>query len=53
MPIDVTLGDLEADTTYHYRVVASNDNGVSRGVDRTFTTSPVPPESKERRPQPG
>jgi hypothetical protein len=44
VPIDVTLGDLEADTTYHYRVVASNDKGVSRGVDRTFTTSPVPPE---------
>jgi hypothetical protein len=44
VPIDVTLGDLEADTTYHYRVVASNDKGVSQGVDRTFTTSPVPPE---------
>jgi len=30
-------------TTYHYRVVATNDEGTTEGPDRTFTTYPTPP----------
>jgi len=30
--------DLEADTTYHYRVVAHNSDGTTYAEDRTFTT---------------
>ncbi len=33
-----TLTGLLAGTTYHYRLVASNDGGTTRGADRTFTT---------------
>jgi sugar lactone lactonase YvrE/phosphodiesterase/alkaline phosphatase D-like protein len=29
-------------TTYHYRVVATNSNGISRGADKTFTTLKLP-----------
>jgi hypothetical protein len=47
----VTLAGLQADTTYQYRIVASNDNANSEGgpaqvVDgegREFTTAPTPP----------
>lgn len=36
----VELGNaLRADTTYHYRIVATNNKGTSRGEDRTFTTT--------------
>ena len=40
-PVTVTtgIGDLEPATTYHVRLVASNDRGVSDGSDVTFTTS--------------
>jgi alpha-tubulin suppressor-like RCC1 family protein len=38
-PTSVTLGDLLAGNTYHYRVVAENSGGVARGADLTFTTS--------------
>src|SRR4029078_1749832 len=43
-----TIGGLQPATTYHARVVASNDRGVTQGEDGTFTTlagaqaSPVP-----------
>src|SRR5207248_6428799 len=29
---------LEASTTFHFRIVATNGGGTTRGVDRTFTT---------------
>jgi hypothetical protein len=32
------LEGLSPDTTYHYRLVAANENGPSRGEDQTFTT---------------
>lgn len=32
------LTDLQAGTTYHYRVVAENSLGVTKSTDRTFTT---------------
>ena len=39
-PVTVTtgIGNLEPATTYHVRLVASNDRGVSDGADATFTT---------------
>lgn len=45
---DVTVaqqvGELLPDTTYHYRLVASNVAGLVVGADHTFTTgSPTPP----------
>jgi len=33
-----TIGNLDPATTYHARVVASNDRGVTQGEDVTFTT---------------
>jgi alpha-tubulin suppressor-like RCC1 family protein len=38
-PVSVNLTELQANTTYHYRVVASNGSGVEHyGQDATFTT---------------
>jgi len=34
---------LSANTTYHYRVVATNVGGTTYGADRTFTTGSLPP----------
>jgi hypothetical protein len=36
------LGGLTTDTTYHYRVVATNAAGVTRGTDHTLTTAAAP-----------
>ncbi len=36
--VHVELNDLQPATTYHVRLVASNQNGTSRGADVTFTT---------------
>jgi sugar lactone lactonase YvrE/phosphodiesterase/alkaline phosphatase D-like protein len=33
------LSGLKSDTTYHYRVVAESTSGISRGQDKTFTTT--------------
>ncbi len=43
-PIEVSadLSGLHADTTYHYRLVAENDQGITSGSDNAFTT-PAPP----------
>lgn len=35
--------ELEAGTTYHYRIVASSEHGETVGEDETFTTSPAVP----------
>jgi hypothetical protein len=37
------LGALRPATTYHYRLVATNSGGVTKGADRTFTTAAPPP----------
>ncbi len=43
-PVSVNLTELQAGTTYHYRVVASNGRGVEHyGQDETFTTLPSEP----------
>jgi hypothetical protein len=38
------ISGLEANTTYHYRVVASNEAGSTHGEDRTFTTLNTAPD---------
>ena len=39
----IFLGDLQPNTTYHYRIVAqSGGGGPVHGPDRTFTTPPLP-----------
>jgi len=38
-PLSVTLQDLKARTTYHYRLLANNSAGVTAGRDVTFTTA--------------
>jgi hypothetical protein len=40
--LNATLSNLQPSTTYHYRVVATNSAGVTRGEDRTFTTAKPP-----------
>ncbi|NIM14056.1 MAG: hypothetical protein GTO45_18595 [Candidatus Aminicenantes bacterium] len=37
-PVTATLSSLDPDTTYHYRVVATNASGTTYGADMTFTT---------------
>jgi hypothetical protein len=36
--IAANISGLTAPTTYHFRIVATNGNGTTRGSDRTFTT---------------
>ncbi|MBI5387511.1 MAG: PQQ-binding-like beta-propeller repeat protein [Verrucomicrobia bacterium] len=38
------LTGLEPNSTYHFRLVATNSAGVTRGDDQTFTTQPLPPQ---------
>ena len=40
-PVSDAISGLEAGKTYHYRIVAVNSNGTSKGVDRTFMTTPA------------
>ena len=41
--ISVPIGGLAPDTTYHYRVTATNPSGTGDGTDATFTTAKAPP----------
>ena len=41
-PIAVTVPNLQARASYHYRLVASNEDGTSYGADQTFTTPAYP-----------
>lgn len=41
--ISVPIGGLSPDTTYHYRVLATNSNGTADGADASFTTAKAPP----------
>jgi hypothetical protein len=43
---EAELEELKPNTAYHYRVVASNLGGTSKGEDRTFTTGPPPSEEE-------
>jgi hypothetical protein len=40
--VEVTVHDLTPDTTYHFRIVATNSYGTTFGTDQTFTTGPEP-----------
>lgn len=39
--VAATLGELRAGTTYYYRLVGENENGVNVGAGREFTTPPA------------
>jgi hypothetical protein len=41
--VSAAVGGLAANTTYHFRVVASNAGGTSKGADETFKTLPNAP----------
>lgn len=41
--VSASLSSLSADTTYHYRIVATNPGGTHHGSDETFKTLPNPP----------
>jgi DNA-binding beta-propeller fold protein YncE len=43
VPVSVPLGGLKPETTYHYRVVATNSEGTAYGSDHSFTSAAVPP----------
>ena len=40
--VSASLAGLAPDTVYHYRLVATNTNGVNRSTDRTFRTTGPP-----------
>ena len=42
VPVSASLSGLAAGTTYHYRVVATNSAGTTRGADGILTTSAAP-----------
>lgn len=47
--VSASLSGLTPDTTYHYRVVATNAEGTAVGPDQTFTTSALVVSVKARR----
>jgi hypothetical protein len=51
--VNATLTGLQAGTTYHFRVVASNNDGISRGSDASFTTTSDPLAPTAPSPAPG
>ena len=46
--VSATIGPLLPDTQYHFRIVATNSDGTTLGLDETFTTAKVvvPPPHK-------
>ncbi len=43
VPVSAGVTGLEFGTTYHYRLVAENENGTNFGADAEFTTAPAAP----------
>jgi hypothetical protein len=43
VPVSAPAGSLAANTTYHYRLVATNGSGTTTGADHAFKTTPAPP----------
>lgn len=48
--VSATASGLMPNTLYHFRLVAANNAGTSRGTDATFTTLPVPPDTPNTAP---
>jgi NHL repeat-containing protein len=48
LPVSRFIGGLQPATTYHYRLVATNEMGTVQSADATFTTAPVPASEEER-----
>jgi hypothetical protein len=49
--VSATIGPLLPDTLYHFRIVATNSDGTTLGLDQTFTTAKVvvpPPPHKTK-----
>ncbi len=42
-PVSAAITGLSVNTTYHFRIIATNANGTSTGSDETFKTLPNPP----------
>jgi hypothetical protein len=40
-PLTASLSGLELETVYHYRIVATNSLGTTKGADQSFTTDPA------------
>ena len=55
-PVAASVTGLEAETTYHFRLVATNSKGTTRGPDSSFTTlasgTPPPPDPGPTDPTP-
>ena len=55
-PVSANVVGLEAETTYHFRLVATNAKGTTRGLDVSFTTlssgTPPPPDPGPTEPIP-
>jgi FG-GAP repeat len=47
VPVAAPVGGLSEDTTYHFRIVATNPTATSYGEDNTFTTLRAPAEPPE------
>ncbi len=53
VPVEATLEGLLPDTTYDYRLLATNPTGAQPGPNGTFTTEVVPPTQVETAPASG
>jgi hypothetical protein len=51
--IEQVVSGLQPDTTYHYRIVATNVVGTTTGTDHTFTTSTPPARGRSASALPG
>ena len=47
-PVTEKLTGLEAGTTYHYTIVATNQSGSTKSTDETFTTFPYTPVLEDK-----
>jgi phospholipase C len=41
--VSASIAGLSSDTSYHFRIVATNEHGTATGADQTFMTLPDPP----------
>jgi hypothetical protein len=44
VPVSAAIGSLTANTTYHFRILATNAGGTSTGLDQTLNTLTTAPE---------